>query len=1113
MIEYHSAFGGMILLFKYQQIFYMKRFITKGSIYHPVWMIVMVMLLCCTSLSAATKTQMKVLGTLMGKAQLNGNYDTGNKWWGYQIYNRTGNVDLSAYNDDWSNLVLTCRIYLANLDHPGELPFLSQTDCYGFLEAGTDPQGQVNITWDPKKLNLKEGWNDVQVSFKTAANDPVPGRYNATKFNLETPLKWFRLCFAHMKTDDAYLMRISDVKICDKSQTEEVEDEDNPTYETNYDVCSLPFSFDATVSKAGAPGLKGVKFTESFNVSKHNLKQLYLAFDSEIALKDGASISTISGGVGQIELCSGGKPDLEEATIGLSAVDWKEGKHTYYVPLGSAGKSGTGCNWSNIDYMRVYLTRIPETTVGSIHWTMDNVRIVDFTTKTSLPTLFSDGMMFQQNKPMNIWGYGTEGKTIKIELSKNGSVIATKSTTIGADGKWTIAFDAQKGSYDKYSFTAYENDKAFQTVNDVLVGEVWVAGGQSNMALNVNGLQNKDAVLADATNDNIRIFIEPTKPTGETSPYVPEKDIAGAIWGHGNNKTQVSNVSAVAYYAIKELQKKLDIPVGFLYTPIGGSVIEAWLSRDVVEADKNATLKASLMRKGLYYDKTFWVDNSTTLTGFYNAKIGPLAGYNVSGVIWYQGESNSGRPELYGQELQMLKEAWSNTFGFKTGEMPFIYTEVATWVTETASPYWLALLAEAMEDGYKKIGDEKTGFFPIYDTNYDYTGNVVIHPTDKAGVGHRFATAMYNMVYGKEGKEYVCPMFASATANGDKMVVKFSHVGDGLKTIDGLADVHGFSIAGEDGIYVGATAKITGKDEVTVWNDGVKAPKNVNYAFCSFNMTSNLAGSEGFPVTAFRSDRSIDYTTVAGKDQMKNNFYNPQAWTYADSETTWEISKEKKNYYGTITDYYTGFMTAWTTNPVAGTDEATIAFDTDVKAEGKASLKLSYDASATGAWGVGPVSGYQSRIFQFGNFKYVSVMVKNADDRAKSIQLSFKSGDKVYTADAAKAIKAKANFETISFSLASLKDAEGAAVADAAAVLKNASDIQFTVNDKSAGTVYLDNITFGMAEPVSTGIQGIVSENATAQGANAKWVNLLGQQVKTPNAGVYIHNGKKIVVK
>lgn len=1087
----------------------MKQFFTKCSRFHRGWILMLVMLLSCTSLLAATKTRMKVLGTLMENAQLSGNYDTGNNWWGYQTYTRDANIDLSSYKDDWTNLVLKLRIYLHNFDHPGELPFLTQSDCYGFLEVGTDAKNQnVNITWDPKKLNLKEGWNDVEVAFKTSDGDANPGKYNPDKFTLADPIKWFRLCFAHMKTDDLYLMRVADVNICDKSQTEEVVDDENPDYDTTYDVCTLPFSFDATVTKTGASGLHQTVFPTAYDLSKHNIKQLYVAFDSEITLSDGAQLSTISNGVGQIELTSSGKCDVEEATIGLGAVDWKEGKHTYYVPLQSVLG---GLNVSNLNYMRVYLTRV-DNMVGSIHWTMDNVRILDFTTKASLPTIFSDGMMFQQNKPMNIWGYGAKGKTIKVELSKNGSVIATKSTTIGEDGKWTIAFDAQKGSYDKYSFTAYENNEAFQTVKDVLVGEVWLSGGQSNMALTVGGLQNKAEVLADATNDNIRFFMEPTKPTGETSPYVPEKDIAGAKWGYGNDASQVSNVSAVAYLTVKELQQKLNIPVGFLNTAIGGSVIEAWLSRDVIEADKNAELKEKLTRRGMYFDKDFWVDGATTITGFYNAKIGPLAGFNIAGALWYQGESNSGRPELYGQELQMLKEAWANTFGFdKVEDMPFFYNGVATWVTETSSPYWLGLLSEAMEDGYKKIGDSKTGYFPIYDTNYDYKGNVVIHPTDKRGVAHHHATAIYNMVYGNEGKVFTAPMMESVTTQDGKMVVKFNHVGTGLKTTDGLEDVHGFSIAGSDGIYVGARAKITGTDEVTVWNDGVKEPKNVNYAFCSFNMESNLANSEDFAASPFRSDRSIDYETLDGKNQMKNNFYNPQAWTYADGENTWEISKKKKAYYGTVNDYYTDNFPAWTTNPVSGSNVATISFDTEVKAEGKASMKLAY--TAAGEYGVGPVSGYLSRVFQFGNFQTISIQVKNADNRDKTMQLSFKSGDAVYTVAEAQIIKASSDFETVTFDLSILKDAQGTIVSGTKSILNAATDVQFTISDNAAGTVYLDNVMFGTDNAMQDGDMKVVGKDADNKDIVTIYRKLVGGKWNTICLPFALNNSNEAVNK
>ena len=153
------------------------------------------------------------------------------------------------------------------------------------------------------------------------------------------------------------------------------------TYDTNYEVCSLDFSLDKTFNKTSGVVQSYKKYSTSYDLSTHDLGQIYLVFDSKITLSGGASISTIANGIGQIELCSDGKPDGEEASIGLSAVDWKEGKHTYYVPLVSkVGRLKT----NHLNYMRTYLTRIPTDMVGSIHWTINNVRVIDYTLMTNV---------------------------------------------------------------------------------------------------------------------------------------------------------------------------------------------------------------------------------------------------------------------------------------------------------------------------------------------------------------------------------------------------------------------------------------------------------------------------------------------------------------------------------------------------------------------------------------------------------------------------------------------------------------------------------------------------------------------------------------------------------
>lgn len=1053
-------------------------------------MLLTMLLFSSSAVMADEAKEEKIIAKLVDKAQCGRNYDTGSHWYGYQTYDRNLNFDLSAYEGKMENLVLTGKIYIMDLDNPEQIPFLEESQMFDFLEVGNSQTTQLNFS--PKKLGLKPGWNDFRVEFPQATN------YTRNGFDITKPITWFRLCFAHVSSADYCIIRVQNICIRDKSQM--VTPEENGTgekvYETDYGVCDIPFSMDVTFDHDHNFAI--AKKFDAIDLTKHELKQLYLTFDAEITADNADELTYLHNGTGQIELTSGGTCDNQEATYGIGSVDWKIGKHTYFLPLATHANSGGVIDWSNLNYMRIYLTRLQNTDMqGKIRLKLNNVKVVDFTTKTTLPTIFSDGMMFQQNKPMNIWGYGKEGKAIKVEFFKNGISIGKKETAIGADGKWTVSFDGVPASYDKYSFKVTEGKTLIQEVKDILIGELWVSGGQSNMALSVGGLVNYQDVLAAANNDNIRIFLEPTKPTGETSPYEPEKDIAGGYWGHGDNPNHVTNGSAVAYLMVKNLQEKLNIPVGYINTAIGGSVIEAWLSRDVVEKEENAELKNQLIRNGLYNDQDFWVDGATTITGFYNAKIGPLKGVNVAGVLWYQGESNSGRSQFYAQEIDMLKEAWANTFGFEKNNMPFVYTQVAPWVTDLAAPQFLGGLAEAMADGYKRINDKTTAFFPIYDTDLHYERNVVIHPTNKQPVANRFTTSIYNMVYGKANKEYTCPMFDSFEKNGNKLVVKFVHVGEGLKTIDGTNNVHGFAIAGEDGVYVNANAKIVSDDEVEVWNDGLTNPANVTYAYATYNMLSNLANSEDFPVAPFRSNRA---------DGQK--YYNPQDWTFADAAQNWVVSSEKKNYFGTVNDYYTDYMDAWKANTVKGTANVTIDFDTNVKAEGKASLKMSYPANGGG---VGPVLNYKSIVLQLANFKYLSVQVKNADKRDKTMLLLLKSEGKVYTAAADKALAKNADFEAISFQLDALNNEDGTAVTDVPSVLAGVTDIQFTVNDSEAGTVYLDNVQFATSKSVATG----VSEVKVAEKASKDEVtyNLLGQKVNTPRKGVFIKNHKKVIIK
>lgn len=1036
---------------------------------HKLQAILTLMLLAWVSGMANAKvmeTEVDYLvADIMKKAQLNRNYDAANDWSGYQAYDRNLKIDASAHKLE--NLALDFDVYVENLDNPGNVEDLftyGGANTFQFLELGNKANNVDGLTFsDIKSLVKNEGWNHATVKLTS---------FRGSTFDIAETITWFRFCLAHAKCKDAFIIRLRDVKLVDLTGTKKDETGGDIEFETDYNVASLPYTLNKTIDfeNTADPGFAvGLSF-DAIDVSKHDIKKCYLQFDADVALTGGAQISSM-GTNGQIELTSAGRSDLNEATFSINSVEWKEGKRTYTIPLVTAGSTGGSIDWSTLNFMRIYWVHMP-CKVGTMTLKVDNVKIVDYTTKTSLPTIFSNGMMFQQNKPVNIWGYATAGKNISVELFKGDTSVGTKSATPDETGKWQVTFDARKGSYDKYHFVVKENGEEIQTVNDILFGEVWLAGGQSNMALSVAVTIDAEDVKAEANNDYIRFFMEPTKPTGEESPYEPTKDIAGAAWGYGTNPAQVNNVSAVAYSMVKELQKKLGVPVGFLNTAIGGSVIEAWLVREDIEADEE--LKGKLKRIGMYYDKEFWVDNATTITGFYNAKIGPLKGYNIAGAIWYQGESNSGRPELYASELNLLKKGWERTFGFEEGTMPFVFTQVAPWGTQLMLPQYLADLAEAMADGWRMNEDKRMGMLAIYDTDMQYGIKInnnadPIHPTNKTPIGKRFATAVYNLVYGSG--EYSCPVFESLTVNGDKVVVKFSHVGDGLKTKDGNNAVHGFAIAGSDGVYAGAEARVISKDEVEVWNPAVKAPTNVTYAWATYNVTSNLMNSANIPAAPFRSSRDEGLT-----------HYNPQDWTLCDSAYVWAVDNGTTVYAKNV-----GWLPSWKTSAA----DATLGFSTDVKAEGKAALKLDYPA---GGAACGPELRYQTTVPQLKNFKTLVVSVNNPDSREKSLKLMV-NGEQV--GDEAK-VAANDGFQVLVFDISGLAE--------------EATSLEFAVTDASAGTIYVDNILFG-----TVGVDGLVTGIDTVLapefGSCGQAYNVAGIQVNDCYKGIVIKDGKKIVRK
>lgn len=760
-------------------------------------------------------------------------------------------------------------------------------------------------------------------------------------------------------------------------------------------------------------------------------------------------------------------------------MDWTKVDRIIFVVDGSSMKKGV-----NDHTMTVTCARIVD--IGE---QPDPVPTIE------MPTIFSNQMMFQQNKPMAVWGKTEAGETIEVAMAKQGesTALQTKTTTADSSGQWKVTLDAMKASYQKYTMTVTaKKDGAVtktKTISQILVGEVWVAAGQSNMQLPVSDDLYAEEYANAADNDHIRLFLEPGYPFGEKNeqPLDPEDDIPGAYWGSGADDGDVLAVSSVGYHFAVEMQKKLNVPFGILYTPVGGSVIEAWIPRDAI--DNDAEYKAFLKGKGKYCDENNWPAQGNRMSALYNQKIGPLKGYNVAGTIWYQGESNENEADMYGHALTLMRDTWNEVFGYTTGsdDMPFVFTTVEPWITHLEDPQHLAYLSEGMYDGWKLNEQRNMAMITIYDLplyfiNRNGVSSDPIHPRHKQPVGQRFATAAYNMVYEDAAAEYTAPVFKSLTPGdedqdgiNDYIDVTFDHVGDGLQVInavydgdgfgnnkgDGLGvlseteDLHGFAIAGTGGVYVDAKARIISKDTVRVWSDGLKNPANVTYNFYTYYTGGTLKNSVGIPAVPFRSDRSA---TAA--------YFNAQDWKYADANVWTCFPKEVNG----STLNWADFLPSWVSGAISGA-KADWAYDKDVKAEGKASLKVTYTPDSTKTVGIGPVMGLLNVTNQFENFDTIAVSIKNCDARAKQLMLLIKANGKVYqaslsedfaaTADKTATVAASSDFTTYTFSLRHLTDESGALLTDTDAILKNIEQLQFTFADDQAGTVYLDDVRFG----------------------------------------------------
>ncbi len=453
--------------------------------------------------------------------------------------------------------------------------------------------------------------------------------------------------------------------------------------------------------------------------------------------------------------------------------------------------------------------------------------------EVKLHPLFTDHMVLQADAKVTVWGTADPDEKVAVSVGENKA-----ETTAGKDRAWSAQLAPMKAG------GPVELKVNGITLKDVLVGDVWICSGQSNMSWPVRGAANAEEEIAAADHPRIRLFTVPRRAIA-----TPQTDVRGQ-WSVCGPKT-VGNFSAVAYYFGRELQPHVDRPIGLIHTSWGGSKIEAWTSAEAFEADK---MLAPVLAEWAQ-DQPLKLNNQSP-TCLYNGMIHPLLGFAVKGAIWYQGESNAkrGSPALYQEQVKVLVADWRKHFG---SDFAFIQVQLANYMqraTEPTDTGW-ARLRESQR--LAALGDDKIGMAVVIDAGEADN----IHPKDKQTVGKRLALQARKIAYGQDVVASG-PMFKSMAVEGDKVRLTFDSVGGGLAAgVDGKADkLAGFAVAGEDQAFHWAEAVIepsTGSgrvgDAVVLHSDAVARPVAVRYAWAN-NPACNLYNKQGLPASPFRTD-------------------------------------------------------------------------------------------------------------------------------------------------------------------------------------------------------------------------------------------------------------------
>jgi sialate O-acetylesterase len=521
-----------------------------------------------------------------------------------------------------------------------------------------------------------------------------------------------------------------------------------------------------------------------------------------------------------------------------------------------------------------------------------------------LPAIISDNMCLQANKTLPIWGKAEPNEQVTVTLGDD------KETAVaGPDGKWMMKLHAlPPGTGPLEMKVAGKNTIE---VKNIIVGEVWVASGQSNMEFNFSSAHNAEEERPKANYPKIRLFT-----VKRAVAFEPNWDCEGK-WVECTPET-VGGTSAVGYFFARDIHEKLGVPVGLIHTSWGGTGAQLWTSVEALLSNPQTEAwgksveetKKKLPALRVKYEKELlpkweeadkkWKETYPNATvekrrvppeprqptppenipgpaNLFDGMIAPLIPFGIEGAIWYQGESNAGRPgdpsasqyaTLFPEMITDWRTRWTAANPDEK-DFPFCFVQLANYMQRQSEPVqeaggWPGL----REAQHMTLKLPNTGEAVIIDIGQADN----IHPKDKMDVGKRLALAALKVAYHKDGV-FSGPTYESLAVEGNRAIVKFDNIGSGLTIAAGpstqprvpaaqpASALKGFSIAGEDKKFVWADAKIEG-NRVVVWNDQVSKPVAVRYAWAN-NPECNLYNKEGLPASPFRTDTWVGPAPVS----------------------------------------------------------------------------------------------------------------------------------------------------------------------------------------------------------------------------------------------------------